>query len=523
MSVTKAAQYNLRPPATSGRSYSYKVQAQHGVAKINGDRSKVVEFHIPCSANTFLDQSQSYLQFKLRARSSADMSDGGDTIRLDGNASAILHRLEIYHGSNLLETIDNYNVLHTLLTDLTVDNTTRGGVMGALMGTDETGQTLGDFPGEDDLVGLSDTAASGSTENDYVVITSSHSSLGTGTADLATKSRTDEIAVQVDAITSYLKTAVSNKDVVTNFRTGQDIGAALGTNSAHTFDTPDAAEYKTFCLPIALSALLSPASKKYLPLFAMQADSLRLQLTLEDPNKCLVASDAAAATLQYEIADLHYACQFVELTSEVCGAILQDGMANGGGALRISSESYRGFETTQLEGDTAFSFQVPARFSSVNSMYSMWRAVQAVQAVDKRSLTGRVQPKTLKYQYRIGSNLVPSQRVDSPEQALVEVLKTFNAVSAANFQTSITRKNWNQVASVDSDNASMDQGSFCIGLETSLFANANDIVDSGKQTISEVVQLEGVHDGIKGGALVNTWARYDMAVIISDGLATTVF
>ncbi len=514
MSVTKAAQYNLRPPATSGRSYSYKVQAQHGVAKINGDRSKVVEFHIPCSANTFLDQSQSYLQFKVRARSDVDLA-ANQVIALDGTVASLIHRLEIYHGSNLLETIDNYNVLHTLLTDLTVDNTTRGGVMGALMGSDETPTGTFGNPG---------SFTPGTPGSAVTVLNTATEPAAT---DVASSAGLISVNTAVTEIADYLTNNVVDKTVSSNFRKGVTVSNS-GDDADVGFDQSNAAAFTTFCLPIALSALLSPASKKYLPLFAMQADSLRLQLTLEDPAKALVCGtkkSAAVSKLEYEIADMHYACQFVELTSEVCGAILQDGMANGGGALRISSESYRGFETTQLEQDTAFSFQVPARFSSVNSLYSCWRPSQ-VQNLSKRSLTGRVQPKGLKYQYRIGSNLVPSQRVDTPEQSLIEVLKTFNAVSSANFQTSVTKTNWNQVADdivTGTTNESKDQGSFCIGLETSLFANANDIVDSGKQTISEVVQLEGEHKGIKGGALVNTWARYDMAVIISDGLATTVF
>ena len=252
----------------------------------------------------------------------------------------------------------------------------------------------------------------------------------------------------------------------------------------------------------------------------MQADSLRIQVTLEDPEKALVCT--GGTTCKYVLEDMGYVCQFVELTSEVCGAILQDGLANGGGALKISSESFRGFESTLPTESTGFSIQVPARFSSLNSIYSCWRQTDNVSAIAKKSITGRVQPKNLGYQYRIGSTLTPSQPVKSSPAALMEVLKTFNAVSASNFQTSITETNWDVVTDPSTAQTN-DTGAFFVGLETSLFANAADIVDSGKQTISEVVQLEGTCQKMSGTMTVNNFARFDMAVIVSDGLATTVF
>ena len=457
MSVTKAAQYNLRPPAVGGRSYSYKVQAQHGATSITGSRSKVVEFMIPCSANTLLDQSQSYLTFLLKG--------GASTTALDYSAASIIHRIEVYHGSNLLESIDNYNVLHTLMTDLTVDNTTRSGVLSAMMGIDES------------------------------------------PAPAINPASSPATATELEA---YL-----NANVVGS--KAKRIGIKPGTAGTQ------------IALPIALSGILSPASQKYLPLYMMQSDSLRLQITLEDPSKAMV--DSSAGTVSYTLEDVSYVCQFIELSSDVCGAIMQEAHAVGGGVTRISSESFRGFETNLAGSQSGFSIQVPARFSSLNSLYSTFRLAPKGGSNDievrQPSISGRYQPAGLSYQYRIGSTLLPSQPVKTPESSLMEVLKTFNAVTAANFQTSITKTNWNATAASTTDagvTASDYKGTFAVALETSLFANANDIVDSGKQSISEVVNFEGtMTTPVNVVTYVNTFARFDMAIVISDGLATAVF
>ena len=514
MSVTKAAQYNLRPPATAGRSYSYKVQAQHGVASIEGNRSKVVEFHVPCSSNTFLDQSQSYLEFKLKARGGS----GTTGLRLDSSAGSLLHRIEVYHGSNLLESIDGYNVLHSMMMDATVDNTTRNGVMSALMGTSVSPSAPGVATSATALTSTEYSTALGTTpptedaSEFHSGLTLTASSAASVSADLTNIYRNQKL----------LKTYIDNNLVGGNTgrREGHNLFGSPGAAAGVTLQEVQAEDSTQIALPIALSGLLSPASKKYLPLFAMQADSLRIQITLEDPEKALVCTNGT--TCKYVLEDMGYVCQFVELTSEVCGAILQDGLANGGGALKISSESFRGFESTLPTESTGFSIQVPARFSSLNSIYSCWRQTDNVSAISKKSITGRVQPQNLGYQYRIGSSLTPSQPVKSSPAALMEVLKTFNAVSASNFQSSITETNWDVLTDPSSAQTN-DTGAFFVGLETSLFSNAADIVDSGKQTISEVVQLEGTCTKMSGTMTVNNFARFDMAVIVSDGLATTVF
>ena len=64
MSVSNQLNYNLRPPATQARSYSYGIKTLSG-AEQAGSNSQTIEFSIPTRPNSFLDQASTYLQFKV--------------------------------------------------------------------------------------------------------------------------------------------------------------------------------------------------------------------------------------------------------------------------------------------------------------------------------------------------------------------------------------------------------------------------------------------------------------------------
>jgi hypothetical protein len=65
----------------------------------------------------------SYLKFKVAntsVRTDAEVTAGTlATITPDYSVSSLIKRLEIYHGSNLLEQIHGYDLLHTMWTDMT--------------------------------------------------------------------------------------------------------------------------------------------------------------------------------------------------------------------------------------------------------------------------------------------------------------------------------------------------------------------------------------------------------------------
>ena len=106
--------------------------------------------NVPCGRRgQYLNQRMSYLKFKLSntsVRTAAEVTAGTPaTITPDYSVSSLIERLEIYHGSNLLEQIHGYGLLHTMWTDMTgcADaHYTTGNVMEGMGATARVGEDL---------------------------------------------------------------------------------------------------------------------------------------------------------------------------------------------------------------------------------------------------------------------------------------------------------------------------------------------------------------------------------------------
>ncbi len=80
--------------------------------------------NVPCGhKGQFLNQKLSYLKFKVKNTSvitAEEVAAGKQaTITPDYSISSLIARLETYHGSNLLEQIHEYRLLHTMWLDVT--------------------------------------------------------------------------------------------------------------------------------------------------------------------------------------------------------------------------------------------------------------------------------------------------------------------------------------------------------------------------------------------------------------------
>jgi hypothetical protein len=94
--------YNLKPSAGSGRAYRCSVQPTN---KSVFSPQDTIIMQIPCGRrNTYLSTSDSYLKFTV-----INM-DTNNKITIDNNAGCFFNRLDVFHASNLLESIQQYNV-----------------------------------------------------------------------------------------------------------------------------------------------------------------------------------------------------------------------------------------------------------------------------------------------------------------------------------------------------------------------------------------------------------------------------
>ena len=78
---------------------------------------QTIHFNIPCGRRGhYLNTRASYLKFKLK--NDGVSGTAADHFKFDFTVSSIISRLELFHGSNLLESIHSYNVLNALWHDI---------------------------------------------------------------------------------------------------------------------------------------------------------------------------------------------------------------------------------------------------------------------------------------------------------------------------------------------------------------------------------------------------------------------
>ena len=113
VAVSNDALYNLKPTSCRGRAYRGSVPPTN---KSTFNPSDTMIFYIPGGRrNTFLDGTQNYLKLTIKN------SDTANNLSFDHNGSCDINRIDIFHGSSLLEIIQAYNVLMNYLYDFNLD------------------------------------------------------------------------------------------------------------------------------------------------------------------------------------------------------------------------------------------------------------------------------------------------------------------------------------------------------------------------------------------------------------------
>ena len=113
LAVSSDCLYNLKPSSVRGRSYRASIPSSNQQT-VTPQSSAIL--YVPGGRNaTFLDTTQSFLRFTVKN------CDASMNFYVDNLASSFINRIDIYHGSNLLETIQGYNILMSFLKDFQIN------------------------------------------------------------------------------------------------------------------------------------------------------------------------------------------------------------------------------------------------------------------------------------------------------------------------------------------------------------------------------------------------------------------
>ena len=267
---------------------------------------------------------------------------------------------------------------------------------------------------------------------------------------------------------------------------------------------------QTFCIPI-LSGIVGPLQSKYLPTGAMIGGDLRLELVLANPTTAVVQG---AGTPDWSVSDVELQLEYVEVNSEVDRMIQQ---ANP--RYVISYETFANYtNTVPGSGGSAqqMNLLIPARFSSLKTLYTFFRVQGDVTSATAKSVSSRPYPALTNWYYQVSGENVPATPVKDTVESFSELQKAMHVFGSADNTSIIAKGDYNLTTGGNTNS------SFAIGPNLETLSHKSTLTESGKNTLNTNVYLLG-RSNHSSALQVSTFAHVDMVLICENGVCTTAF
>lgn len=448
--LPKNLNYGNKVESAMARSYRSNISPQNGTGPYTlGD---TVIFNIPTRSNLALITGESYLKFRLQPISFAADS----ACRFDsGGAHGLISRIKVYHGSNMLQDINEYGMLAKMLFDIQVPSDATYGKYNITSGT------------RNDLVMTYPT-----------ITTPDATANGSAPAD---------IAVLANALKASLNTA---KVAVNQVNSGELIKASNGANIVPNTGTTATYDY---CINL-ISLIGSLNTQNYLPLFEMTSSPLRVEITLVDSLSKAFNIVTAGTLASGLITNVEYVANFIELSDEAI-SIIRGSL--GGQPLQFVFSDYRSTPysaTVTKDATTNITFPINAKYSSLKSIFVTTRDVMnTVQYFPFSS----VMYGLTDYTFRVGSQIMPAKSPTSLQEMFCEVMKAIGNLGDLQQQPSIEKFSYSLNSSVVNTTAlevngasNISSGSFYIGLDLENYPQASkDNIFAGWNSLTDDIYL----------------------------------
>ena len=437
--------YQSKVESAPARRYLTQIQPQGGTGVYNpGD---TITINIPTRNNTALIPSESYLR-------------GNFNLILSGAATAatlescgwhqFIQRVRVFHGSNLLEDIDNYGQLAKILYD---------------------------YQAPEDAVKGRFAITSGTNEE--------YSGVGVAAAALA------------------------------NVRS-VNRGRALGALGAATH---------TFPFAINLVSLVGALSgEKYLPLWEMTAAPLRVEIVLQSSLIRSMMVEGGSG-LNYTATSVNYSGEFLELPDSAVAAI-KAGSSSPMQMVLPSWRSYTNSASVPATTQTQVSFPIPAKFSSLKNILVASRSTAglAAQYPSSHCAFGVGSANSIGYQFRVGSEVLPSTAPTTFPEIYNEAVKCFGSLADMQLQPSIDNTAFslnapNTIAGL-TEASTEDSGAFLIGIDMEIYQNADkSSIFAGTNTnTSDIFAIINYYTAGATTVLQTAFACYDQVLVYENGV-----
>lgn len=473
----------LKPSAPKSRSYRISIAPVNKSIFTPLDQ---IIFELPTSRRgTWLDQSQSYLKFSVQFSANADCAVGASGIYLDNSAYSFIQRMDIYHSSNLLETVNEYGQLANFLIDTSLTQSDKAG-LSPLFGTNFSQTILS--PGAS-----ATTAATAFVTNQIPGDRSGQSCAAKTDINTAIPYTfslpllSGVVGVNASKMLPVGKMAAPLR--VELYLAAKDDAIYYGANGAGANWQITNVEFCACYVEIQdddLDVSLAPGEPQYISTTTYRHASTSMPNTTAGEFTTLLPFRAASITALY--------ARFRNQVSAVQGA-------NNSAAYRKSSSV------------------------SPNLSYYYFRVGSSIY------------PNKPVY-------LVNGSIVGSGGEGYAELLKSFHALSSTRGNAALTYSNYNVSVEAQqgfaqaygpgnkaaSGTIDTHANAFAIGLECQSFSNRNDTILSGISTLnSQIYFTGGIISGKSAGGAGNVsftldfFSQMDMVLVLQDGILSAKF
>jgi len=433
--------YQSKVESAPARRYLTQIQPQGGS---NYNPSETITINIPTRNNTALIPSESYLRGSLNL-SCITANATAATFESCG-VHGFIQRVRVFHGSNLLEDIDNYAQLAKILYDFQAPDDTIKGRFAVTSGCN------GEY-----------TTTTGAASGNLQVVR----------------------AVNRGAVTGVTTTAT----VV------------------------------PFSINL-ISLVGALAQDKYLLLHEMTAAPLRVEIVLKaSVITSLMSLAGSAASQTYTMTGINYVGEFLEMPDSAIAAI----KAGSSSPMQMVLPSYRSFTNSAAitTAGTQVSFPIPAKFSSLKNIVVAARTSQGADGLFPMS---HCKFGLTSYNFRVGSEVLPSTQPTSVPEIYNEALKCFGSLADLSLQPSIDLVSYsldvpNTVSTLINASTS-DSGSFVVGIDMEVYQNTNtqSIFAGTNSNNSDIFFIANYTPAGNVTLLQTAFAAYDQVLVFENGV-----
>jgi hypothetical protein len=149
-------------------------------------------------------------------------------------------------------------------------------------------------------------------------------------------------------------------------------------------------ESRVYAIPL-LCGIIGCIQRKYLPTDDMPAGDLREEIPLANNNDGVTTSstDPTAGVKTWIVEGVELMLEYVEQNSEAARMI----SAQNAGGYIISFDSFANYTSTVAAGKNG-NILIPARYSSLKTLFSIFRLKIDISKADAKTISARVKPIT---------------------------------------------------------------------------------------------------------------------------------